>query len=723
MDLREEITVKKCLALLLVCVMALPWTACGKKEGDQSGHPFKDPYGGDYDARSEGIYEDALGEFDTAYEAAQNAETLSQRYALMAVAEAKLLSSAVMLPLTAKGGNYAISRMAPYTAPYALWGNDADRYHNVLVTTQPISAVHREEMKAKWGQLRGSGEYEAWAKTYLTNKGYALKDTYTFGYTADPQTWDILATSRATDAEAIVNTYDSLYEYDSEGELQPALAKSYAVTKKDDGTVDYTFTLRSEVKWVDSQGRAVAAVKADDFVAGMQHMMDAAGGLEYLVSGVIVNADAYLSGAITDFSKVGVKAVDDTTLVYTLTEDIPYFMTMLGYNVFAPMSRSFYTAQGGKFGADFDPGAGSYGYGKGPDSIAYCGPYLVSNATAENTIVFEANPSYWNAKNVNIRTITWMYNDGKDALKAYTDTMSGTIDGAGLNASSVEKAKSDGVFQSLAYVTAADATTGFAFCNLNRQAMNNFNDNTVAVSPKTEEQRIRGLAAMYNVHFRRAIAFAADRGAYNAQAVGEELKLTSLRNTFTPGNFVELEEETTIQIGGESVTYPAGTFYGEIMQDQLDADGIPVTVWDPKAEAGLGSSDGFDGWYSPENAKKELDTAISELAEQGVAISEDAPVYIDLPYFSGSNAHTNRAYAYKQSVEKSLGGCVRVNLLPCADIYDVYYAGFYISGGQEANYDVYDYAGWGPDYGDPQTYLNAILPHYQGDLTKMLGIF
>lgn len=715
---------RKLLALLLVAAMVLSLTACRGTNGPDSSR-YTDPYGeyGDYDEKSQAIYDDSLGEFAAAYEAAKEAQDVSTRYALMAIAEAKLMASAVMLPLTAGGGNYSISRMAPYTVPNVLWGSDADRLHDALVTTQPITAAHREEMKAQWSQRKGTGTYADWAKKYLTEQGYTLKDTYARGYTADPQTWDILATSRSADSEAIVNTFDGLYEYDCEGTLRPALAESYTVTNHDDGTVTYRFQLRSGVKWVDAQGREVAELRADDFVAGMQHMMDAAGGLEYLVEGLIVNAAAYLSGDVTDFSQVGVRAVDDTTVEYTLTEDAPYFMTMLGYGVFAPMSRSYYMSRGGKFGDAFDASAADYSYGKTPDQIAYCGPYLVANATAENTIVFRANPAYWDADGIELQSITWLFNDGKDALKAYHDTMSGTIDGAGLNVSSVSKAKSDGVFEKLAYVAPTNATTYFAFCNLNREATANFNNSGAAVSQKNEDQRLRSVNAMHNIHFRRAIAFAADRAAYNGQVVGEDLKYASLRNSFTPGNFVELTQETTVDINGTSVIYPAGTKYGQIMQDQLHADGLNICVWDPALEAGMGSSDGFDGWHDPEGAKAELATAMEELTQQGVPFSANDPIYLDLPYFSGSDYDTNRANAYKKSVEGTLGSAVRINLIPCADMNELLYAGYYVTMGYETNYDVYDRSGWGPDYGDPQTYLDTFLPRYEGYMTKMLGIF
>lgn len=716
---------RKTMALLLA--LALTLTACSRGGGPQGETvPYLDPYdeyGEDYDARSQAIYDDNLGEFHEALLAAKEAEDLSARYALMAMAEAKLLSSAVMLPLISNGGSYNISRLAPNTAPTVLWGNDADRYHRALVTTKPITAAHREQMKAKWAELKGTGEYLTWAEAFLKKQGYSLKDSYTIGYSGDPQTWDILATSRAADTRALVNAYDGLYEYDCEGVLQPALAESYTVTDHDDGTVSYTFKLRSGLKWVDSQGRTVAELKADDFVAGLQHMLDAAGGMEYLVEGLIVNADAYIAGSLTDFSQVGVKAPDDRTLVYTLTAKTPYFMTMLGYSVFAPLCRSYYLAQGGRFGGEYDASAASYTYGKSPDSIAYCGAYLVTNATAENTIVFRENPSYWDRSGLKIRSIIWLYNDGEDELKAYQDTMAGTIDGAALNASSAAKARAEGVFDELAYVSASGATTFFAFFNLNREASWNFNDSSVAISPKSEAQKLRSRAAMYDLHFRRALAYSVDRGSYNAQTAGEPLRLTALRNSYTPGNFVSLPSQVTVSLNGNPVTYPAGTWYGKIMQDQLDADGVDILVWDPDAEAGIGSSDGFDGWYDPPAARKELELAVKTLGEQGIRVSAEEPIYIDLPYFSGNDNSANQAQALKRSVESTLGGAVRVNLVACSNDKDVLYAGYYAGMGYEANYDVYTRAGWGPDYGDPQTYLDTLLPRYAGFMTKMLGIF
>lgn len=693
------------------------------ESGDSAQTPAVDKSAMSYDELSAYVYDEALSEFLTLYEDAKACNEVAKRYALMAIAEAKLMESGVLLPTTSAGGVYVMSRVAPFTVDYTMWGTDYERYHQALVCTEMIKNSDRLAMKAKWNELRGTGEYEAWAKQYLIDQGYTIKDNYIIAYNADPTNWDVLSTYLASDSSAIVNTYDGLYEYDVEGFIQPALATSYDVSEN--GTV-YTFHLRQGVMWVDSQGRNVAEVTADDFVAGMQHLLDAQGGLEYLAgaSGCnIVNADAYIAGEVTDFAEVGVKAKDTYTVEYTLSAPCTFFDTMLGYSVFAPLCRTFYESMGGKFGAEYDPSAADYNYGTSPNTIAYCGPYLVTNATEGNTIVFKANPTYWNADHINVKNITWVFNDTSDVTKSYNDAIAGNIDSVGLSTATIEIAKSDNLFDEYAYVSGTDACSYVVYYNLNRTAFANFNDDTRAVSPQSEEDAARTNAAINNVHFRRAISFAVDRASYNGQDVGEALKNNSLRNSYTPGKFVMLPEAVTVSINGAEMTFEKGTYYGQIMQAQLDADGVPILVWNPAADDGNGSGDGYDGWYNPQNAKAELETAIAELAAAGVTVDASNPIYLDYPYPISNERYSNRANAYKKSLEESLDGKVIVNLVGCVDLSDWYYCGYYAGYGYEANYDMYDLTGWIPDFGDPCSYLDTMLPDYAGYMTKCLGIY
>ena len=729
---------KKILAMLLVLALTMSLVACvpaptqpgtqpGTKpqgstpEGSTPAGPveYEDPFKDieDYDELSAAVYDLVLGDFYEAYQVAAAEKNVAKRFALMAISEAKLLGAGIFLPTTSQGGNYAMTKVAPYTNTPVLYGNDTYRFHNRVVTAEPIEAAHIAEMKAKWGTMLGSGEYESWVKDYLIAKGYTIKDTATFYFDADVTHWDVLSTSFAADSEILVQTYDGLTETDMENQEKAALALSYTVSA--DG-LKYTFKLREGVVWVDNQGRKVADLTADDFVAGMQHMMDAAGGLEYLVCAGcanIVGADDYIAGEISDFSQVGVKALDTYTLEYTLTEATPYFPTMLGYGVFAPMSRSYYESMGGKFGDDFNPTADSYLYGKGPDSIAYCGPYLITSYTSNNSIVLVANESYWNAENINLKSFTYMYTDGTDSQKMYDDFFNGVVDTMGMNTERVTIAKDKGTFDKYAYIADTDATTYCGFFNLRRAAFANVTDPSVGVSPKTEEQIERTGAAMLNQNFRLALAMSIDRASYNAQSVGEELKLNSLVNSYTPGNYVNLPEAVTVSINGVDKTYPVGTMYGQIVQDQLDADGIALTVWNGSA------STGFDGWYSKDNAAAYMAKAIEELKALGIEVSAENPIYLDIPVRGDSETSKNQKNAMKQSIEAATNGCIKVNLIEFSTRDEYLAATYRFEIGCDANFDLNDGSGWGPDYGDPQTYLDTMLPDGAGYMTKSLGIF
>ena len=742
---------KKFLSLVLALMMMLSLVACGGNNNNDTpadntpadNTPVEDNTPSDTDpvdevvnykdvSRDDGeIYDAVFGDFYDAYMKAAEEQDVPTRYALMAIAEAKMLEQAVMLPKIANGGGYAITRIAPYTSSPTLWGHDEYRYYTRLVTTEILKSEDISALRALYGEVKGTGTYLDEARAYLEEHGYTIKDTYTdmSRFNDDPATWDILSTSQQASSEFICKTVSNPIEYDVEDTMQPALAESWDVS--DDG-LTVTLHIREGVEWVDSQGRKVADVVADDWVAGMQHMMDAAGGLEFLVDGVIVGATEYINQDTTDFSTVGVSAPDDHTVVYTLTAPTPYFMTMMNYSVFAPMSRSYYESQGGKFGIDYDSTAADYNYGKTPDNIAYCGPYLVTNFTSKNTMVFQANESYWDAEHVNLKTMTFIYDDGTDPLRTYNETLAGNVDATGLGTSALQKAKEDTVeidgetktvFDAYHYQSTTDATAFVGFMNLNRQAFANANDNTKAVSQQTEDQKERAHAAMLNQHFRMALCAGLDRGNFQAQRVGDELKFNALINSYTPGTFVSLGADVTIDINGSSKTYPAGTNYGVIVQDQITADGYPMKVYDPSAADGAGSSSGFDGWYNLDYAKSEFAKAVEELTAQGMEITEENPLVIDYPHAQNAEVWINTANVLQQCWEEMGGGLLKINLVPCADQTEWYQCGYYPENGADMNFDFIDVSGWGPDYGDPSTYLNTLLPDGVGYMAKSFGLY
>lgn len=680
-----------------------------------------------YFEESKKIYDEIFGEYLKYYGMAREkvkSEDLSERWVLEAIAEAKLLNAGVMLPTATLGGGYVIGRAVPKTAPTVLWGNDSSRLHSLMVVNNDfLTRADSDAICAKWAELKGTGTFAEWAEDYLTEQGYILQDTYTVSYAEDPQTWDPMNTYRSADIDAIVMTLDGLMEYDIENVQQPALAVS--VEANANNTV-FTFKLREGVMWSTSSGEEYAEVTADDFVAGLQHLLDAGAGLEGLAGddGVkIKGATAYLRGEVTDFKKVGVMAVDPHTVRYTLEESCPWFGTLLGSTLFFPLNRAYYESQGGKFGAAFDPADPEYLYGKDPEHIVYCGPYLVGSLTEKDSIVFRENPNYWNKDNVRLKTVTWRFRDSSDELKDYGMTKAGELDSCSLStAAAVAEAVTDGLFDKYACPAGTDAPSCMAFFNVMRNRYANLNDPAVGVSAKTVRQARVYNAFMQNIHFRHALVTAVDRGSYNAVTEGEELKLDNLRNGYVPGSFVQLTKDVTVVIDGKSVTFPAGTYYGEIVQAQLDADGFKITVWDPKAQGGLGSGDGFDGWYDPDYAFNEFRIALDEMKAQGVEVSSDDPIVIEIPYAGNSPLHEGRANVLKQSIEKALRGYVKVVLNDCGDSRGWRNAGYYPEFGYDMNTDFMDAFARSPYYGDPAAYLSAMLP-VPGGMVRACGIY
>lgn len=745
--------ITKLMSLLLVLAMMLSLVACASNEKpvetsapadttaatEEVTEPAADVYTGpdwaaidamDHDEASDAIYEWNLGEFNAAYqEAKSEVVDLDMRMAKMAIAEAKLMESGVFVPVYGDGGSFAMNRAIPRTVTTTSWGLDEYRWTTCMVANELITVEDRAALTALWNESADAASWFDAVKTFLADHGYTLNDTWNFANSYEIATWDVIASSYTSDCYFIAPTYAPLLEYDAKDVQQPGLAEKVDVS--DDGTV-YTFHLRQGVKWVDQQGRELGEVTADDWVASMAHMIDNNDALGYLMSSTdgcgIKNYDGYINGEVTDFAEVGVKAVDDYTLEYTLEKPFPAFLSMMGYGCFAPLNRAFYKAQGGTFSVDGDEyTAGKYG--TSPANIAYCGAYLVKNFTEKNITSYVANPSYWNAEAVNTPNINIYFQDGSDPLRTYTEAKDNTIAGCAFNSSTLVLAKEEKpegadktYFDLYSYTTKNSATTYCGWVNVNRATWANFNDNTVGVSTQSEEEQARTRSALNNQNFRLALALGFDRGAFNSTIVGEELKFASLKNSYVTGAFQKTTGEVTVDINGVATTFPAGTYFGAIEQAQLDADGIPMKVWDPDADDGAGSGDGFDGWFNAEAAAEFLDKAIAELAQIGVEVSVEKPIHLDVPYGAYNESITNRMNAYKQSIEKVTGGKVIVDLVSFADSSSFSYSYYRTSNGAESNYDVTPgTSGWGPDYGDAQSFLDTIQPY--GYMTKNIGLY
>ena len=652
------------------------------------------------------IYDAVLGDFTALMDAAEAAESIDERFILEAKAEAYLLDSAVMIPTTTQGGAYAITRIAYRTIPYANWGNDDDRWGTMVIANEFIKKEDRETMKEAWAMaVAGEGEYNA--AQMLTDMGYTLASDYKTTFSTAPVTLDWLNTSSQADTEITVQTVDGLVQYSNLGVMEPKLAKSWDIS--DDG-LTYTFHLRDDAKWFTSEGAEYAPVTAKDFVAGFRHMLDAKAGLEWLVDGVIKGATSYYAegGAWED---VGYEAADDYTLVVTLEQPTSYFMTMLTYSCFLPICEDWYLSHGGVFGgeeltaASADTSTYTYGQNTDVSSQVYCGPFLLQKLVGDSEIKVVKNENYYDAAKINVNSITWIYDDGGNPAQTYKDTVDGIYASTALTEASgtLALAKADGNFDKYGYVSDTTSTSYFGGLNLNRGTFELASG--ACKSPKTEQQKIDTQTALLNKNFRKALQHAFDKGTYNAVQRGEDLKYASLRNMYTHPEFVQLSADVQDADGNE---FKAGTMYGEIVQFYLDQMGCKVTV-----------ADACDGWYNPDAAKEFLAAAKEELGD-----TVSWPIQIDVVYLGSSANNTAQSQAYKQKVEETLGAeNVVVNLIEATTTEDFYACGYRASNGEAGNFDMFYGSGWGPDYGDPNTYLNTFLGGGAGYMTKVIGLY
>ena len=251
-------------------------------------------------------------------------------------------------------------------------------------------------------------------------------------YSSEVSTLNYLVTSTIAEQEIGANCIDTLVEYDSKGQIKEGAATDWSY---DEASKTWTFTLR-EAKWVDYTGAEVADVTAQDFVDAMKYELTPeyeSANVQNLF-GIIENAQEYYNGLVydggtdddgvtwnkIDFEEVGVKAVDDHTLTYTLTKDIPYFLSSLAYVLYMPA----YGPQLEELGKEF---------GTAADKMYYNGAYYLSEFYPQEQQVLTKNPLNYDADSVYIDSIQRIYNAEAETLGPEM-VKRGEIDYAEINA-------------------------------------------------------------------------------------------------------------------------------------------------------------------------------------------------------------------------------------------------------------------------------------------------
>ena len=492
-----------------------------------------------------------------------------------------------------------------------------------------------------------------------SSKGNNTSTSYSYVYTADPETLDYVTSGKASTADFVTNGVDGLLENDQYGNFVPSIAASWTVSK--DG-LTYTYKIRKDAKWYTSEGEEYGDVTAQDFVTGLKHAADKKSEALYLVQQSVKGLDDYVNGKTTDFSTVGVKAVDDHTLQYTLNQPEPQWNSKTTSQVLWPINAEFLKKQGDKFGQSTDP-----------TSILYNGPFLMKSITAKSAVEYQKNENYWDKENVHIDTIKLAYFDGQDQDALARNFKDGAYTVARLYPTSSNYAGIEKDFKDNIFFTSPSAGVAVMGVNIDRQSYNH-------TSKTTDAQKSSTKKAILNKDFRQALNFAIDRTSYSAQINGEEGAPYAVRNTYVPPSFVQVGEKS----------------FGEVVEEKVAALG---EEW-----KGVQLEDGQDGLFNAEKAKAEFAKAKAALQAEGV----EFPIHLDLPVAQTSKPMVNRAQSLKQSVEKTLGAenvVVDIQQMSEDDLYNITY---YAPNAAGEDWDISTAVGWNPDYQDPSTYLDIL---------------
>ena len=517
--------------------------------------------------------------------------------------------------------------------------------------------------------LLASGVLAACSGSGSSAKG---EKTFSYVYETDPDSLNYLTTGKAAVANITSNVVDGLMENDRYGNFVPSMAEDWSVSQ--DG-LTYTYTIRKDAKWYTSEGEEYAPVKAQDFVTGLKYAADNKSEALYLVQESIKGLDAYVKGEVKDFSEVGIKAIDDQTVQYTLNKPESFWNSKTTMGILAPVNEEFLTSKGSDFAKATDP-----------SSILYNGPFLLKSLVAKSSVEFEKNPNYWDKDNVHIDKVKLSFWDGQDTGKLADTFKDGGFSMARLFPTSAGYPELEKEFKDNIVYTPQDSATFLVGTNIDRQSYK-------YTSKTTDEQKTSTKKALLNKDFRQAIAFGFDRTAYASQVNGESGASKLLRNLFVPPTFVQAD----------------GKNFGELVKEKL------VTYGDEWKDVNL--DDAQDGLYNPEKAKAEFAKAKTALQAEGVQF----PIHLDMPVDQTNTTKVQRVQSLKQSLEATLGTdnvVIDIQQLQKDEVLNVTYFAETAAG---EDWDLSDNVGWSPDYIDPSTYLDIIKPSVGENTKTYLG--
>ena len=493
------------------------------------------------------------------------------------------------------------------------------------------------------------------------------------------ESWNMLYTQKAEDANVVTNLWDGLLSFDRYGKVVPAIASSWE--HNEDATV-WTFHLRDDVDWVDCNGEVKAHLTSKDFLVGFEWVMNAIkneANNTSMPNDTIVGAYEYYEltkeagDAAADMTYedmlaagVGIEAPDDYTLVFTCPSACPYFDTVAAYNSFYPVAPALIE----ELGVDGFRSCDN-------TTMWYNGPYVVEEYIQGNTKSYIPNPNYYDAANVSRfeRFTVTMISDGSISLQLYQNRELDEVDLGESSITTIQSDPSNEYNQQLCEKRAKK----FSYCFI-------FNYDKKNTDGTPDE------------NWNKAIANKAFR-----QCFSKGMVLNKFFARYNPINPLKCENDFFTMKG---LCYTSdGTDYTNLVAKEMGLDG---EAYDGKTMKRLRANNG-----DITELKKQ---AMEELSAIGVTF----PVHCSYYILAGSTSALDSATVLKQCFTDSFGDdfiVLDVNTFVSSTMKEVV----------APKLQSFVHMGWGADFGDPINFLTQIIVHddnayYSCNMTNIAGI-
>ena len=511
-----------------------------------------------------------------------------------------------------------------------------------------------------------------------SSTGGSGSSTYTLLYSRQPATLNYLICSADPDLYHGTQCVDTLVEYDNRGKIREGLATTW---EWDADTLTWTFHLRDE-NWVDCNGEVLGPVTAQDFVDALQYVLTPAyaSSTASLVTPYVAGAEDYYNylfykasaengtvaedgttytleadGSVTaaaadgtttnyapvDFDTVGVKAVDEHTLTYTLCFDFPGFVSLLSYAPYEPAYGPLLEELGDQFCTS-------------AETACSCGAFYLAEYVPLESWVMKKNPENYDKDNVYIDTIRYIYNQ-EELISGPEMVRRGEIDQATISSDILDSWLSDDTTKDM--VSMERPETGksyFYFFNFLPYAHQFPNWNTTGVD--AQYQPDNWAKAVNSTNFRKAFLYAINPAVTLAVTAPEGYENYKL-HTITPPSFC------------------------------ADSKGVDYTECGALAKV--------TDHFNEATAKQYRDAAVQELTAAGATF----PIKVQYPYNPAVVDWDKQCQVFKQQVEGVLNdGFDFINIIITQGPSD----NFLNAVRRVGAYELMSYY-WGADYSDPET--------------------